>query len=158
MSRCEKFIVVACLILLLLGLIHLYQLQSTASGKSQHLPLQPPILPAVVEEEKLEYQEENISSLIKSKTSSTAPPTDYYSSDSTTSETYSTSTEVKSTSTQSNLVVFYNRSSTFNLQTKLSSYLGSQRLALKIWPSSSSSCPNGMSSSKSGFLGTAEVH
>ena len=109
MSRCEKFIVVACLILLLLGFIRLYQLQSTASGKSQHLPLQPPILPAVVEDEKLEYQEENFSSLIKSKTSSTAPPTDHYSSDSTTSETYSTFTEVTSTSTQSNLVVFYNR-------------------------------------------------
>ena len=122
MSRCEKFIVVACLIILLLGFIRLYQLQLTASGKSQHLSLQPPILPAVVEEEKLEYQEENISPLIKSKTSSTAPPTDYYSSDSTTSEIYLTSTEVKSTSTQSNLVVFYNRSSTFNLQTILSSY------------------------------------
>ena len=87
MSRWGKFPSVACLILLLLGITHLYHLQSRVSGKS-------------------ESQEEKRSSLIVSDTSIPGVQTDYHSSESSTSETYTTSTSVKS---ESNLVVFYNR-------------------------------------------------
>ena len=123
MSRCEKLTTVAFLILLLLGIIRLYQIQSTASKTSLQLFLQPPILPAAVEDAKLEDQEEeNRSSLIMSETTSSVAATYYYSSDSTTSETYSTySTGEETASTESTSsvveVVFYNRSSTFSLQT-----------------------------------------
>ena len=123
MSRCEKLTTVACLILLLLGIIRLYQIQSTASKTSLKLFLQPPILPAAVEDAKLEDQEEeNRSSLFVSETTSSVTATYYYSSDSTTSETYSTYSTVEETaSTESTSsvvdVVFYNRSSTFSLQT-----------------------------------------
>ena len=139
MSRCEKLTTVACLILLLLGIIRLYQIQSTASKTSLKLFLQPPILPAAVEDAKLEDQEEeNRSSLFVSETTSSVTATYYYSSDSTTSEAYSTystveetastestskesteSTSTESTESTSSVVdvVFYNRSSTFSLQT-----------------------------------------
>ena len=123
MSRCEKLTTVAFLILLLLGIIRLYQIQSTASKTSLQLFLQPPILPAAVEDAKLEdREEENRSSLILSETTSSVTATYYYSSDSTTSETYSTYSTVEETaSTESTSsvvdVVFYNRSSTFSLQT-----------------------------------------
>ena len=127
MSRCEKLTTVAFLILLLLGIIRLYQIQSTASKTSLKLFLQPPILPAAVEDAKLEDQEEeNRSSLFVSETTSSVTATYYYSSYSTTSEAYSTystveetaSTESTSASTSSVVdVVFYNRSSTFSLQT-----------------------------------------
>ena len=123
MSRCEKLTTVACLILLLLGIIRLYQIQSTASKTSLKLFLQPPILPAAVEDAKLEDQEEeNRSSLFVSETTSSVTATYYYSSDSTTSETYSTYSTVEETaSTESTSsvvdVVFYNRSFTFSLQT-----------------------------------------
>ena len=176
MSRCEKLTTVACLILLLLGLIRLYQIQHTAANTSLHLFLQPQILPAEVEDAKLEDQEEETrSSLIVSETTSSVAATYYYSSDSTTSETYSTyssseettstestSTAEKTTSTESSSsvvdVVFYNRSSTFSLQTYILSYYpGSQRLVQKTWHSSSSSLPSRMSSSKGGLDETVEV-
>ena len=147
MSRCEKLTTVAFLILLLLGIIRLYQIQSTASKTSLKLFLQPPILPAAVEDAKLEdREEENKSSLFVSETTSSVTASYYYSSDSTTSETFSTystveetasteststestesteSTSTESTSTESTEstssvvdVIFYNRSSTFSLQT-----------------------------------------
>ena len=144
MSRCEKLTTVACLILLLLGLIRLYQIQHTASNTSLHLFLQPQILPAAVKEAKLENQaEETRSSLIVSESTSSVAATYYYSSDSTTSETYSTFStgETASTESTSSLVdvVFYNRSSTLSLQTLNSpAMLGSQRLVQKTWRSSSS--------------------
>ena len=174
MSRCEKLTTVACLILLLLGLIRLYQIQHTASNTSLHLFLQPQILPAAVDDAKLEDQEEETrSSLIVSETTSSVAATYYSSSDSTTSETYSTysSTSEETTSAESTEstesiestssaveVVFYNRSSTFSLQTNFPAiYLGSQRLVQKTWHSSSSSLPSRMSSSKDGSVETAEV-
>ena len=111
MSRWEKFPLAAFgLILLLLGIVHRYHLQSTVSGKSRHL--QPPIL----RDEKLESQEESRSSLIASDTRTHSVKTDYHSSESTTttttttSETHTTSTSMNSASAaESNLVVFYNR-------------------------------------------------
>ena len=175
MSRCEKLTTVACLILVLLGLIRLYQIQHTASNTSLHLLLQPQILPAAVDDAKLEDQEEETrSSLIVSETTSSVAATYYSSSDSsTTSETYSTysSTSEETTSAESTEstesiestssaveVVFYNRSSTFSLHTYFPAiYPGSQRLVQKTWHSSSSSLPSRMSSSKSGSVETVEV-
>ena len=101
MSRWEKFTLATSFILLLLGIIHLYRLQSTVSGKSRHLFLQPPILPAVVEGKKSEYRKENRSSLIVSDTSIPDAQTDYPSSESTASEDYTTS----ASALESNLVV-----------------------------------------------------
>ena len=105
MSRWEKLTLAACLILLLVGIIHLYR-QLTLSRKSQHLFLQPPILAAAVEDDKSDYHEEKKSSLILSDTSITAV-VQTEPSKNTTSET---STSVKSASaTKSTFVVFYNR-------------------------------------------------
>ena len=134
MSRCEKFVLVTCLLILLLGLLHLYRVQSTMSSTSFHF-VQPEILPAESEDEKLHInskeQKKTSSSAIEANkdsttftetTSSTRTSTEVHSSSSST-EVYSSSTSMDPSSTETtsesantNLVVFYNRwsSCTYN--------------------------------------------
>ena len=121
MSRCEKFVLVTCLLILLLGLLHLYRVQSTMSSTSFHF-VQPEILPAESEDEKLhinskEQKKTSSSAIEANKDSTTFTETTSSSSSSTSTEIYSSSstsmdpssTETTSESANTNLVVFYNR-------------------------------------------------
>ena len=125
MSRCEKFVLVTCLLILLLGLLHLYRVQSTMSSISFHF-VQPDLLPAESEHEKIHInskeQKKTSSSGIEAiddstKYTETISSSSSSSSSSTSTEVYSSSsasmdpssTETTSESANTNLVVFYNR-------------------------------------------------
>ena len=129
MSRCEKFVLVTCLLILLLGLLHLYRVQSTMSSTSFHF-VQPEILPAESEDEKLhinskEQKKTSSSAIEANKDSTTFTETTSSSSSSTSTEIYSSSstsmdsssTETTSESVNTNLVVFYNRWSSYTCNT-----------------------------------------
>ena len=96
MSQCKKFTLVAYLVVLLLGIIHLYRLQLKTSTTSLYVFVQ------------REYKEEN--SLVVSKSSSNVATVDSLSDGTTSDETFPASSYgMTPTSTGSNLVVFYNR-------------------------------------------------
>ena len=97
MSQCKKLTLVAYLVVLLLGIIHLYRLQLKTSTTSLYVFVQSD-----------EYKEEN--SLVVSKSPSNVATVDSLSDGTTSDETFPASSYgVTPTSTGSNLVVFYNR-------------------------------------------------